>query len=282
MKHVATRAGLLCLLLSLLFVACKKNWPGGVSQESGFPPYQSPIKKVNLYLPETGQLYVTRAYTYDENLRLETISITEHLSSSFTTTYKLMYSGQNRLDSLIGTDSMMMPPTIYYNYDAVGLKEITIGKGDSQQGKVDILRPPYPIRWAETPQYVFQPVSFGQILFYIDSAQNVTRQAASIGDYYLEGEWLFSYSNYASPEYGVMKKAYLMEIDHIIPMFNTDYRGIDVVSPKLPEKIKQRIYDTPFEQSGDFSFGTDNHLRVTKAYQKKDGVYKLVRAYEYY
>jgi hypothetical protein len=281
MKQVATRAGLLCLLLSLMFVACKKNWPGGGGQE-GFPPFQSPIKKVTLYSLETGALYATRAYTYDEHLRLETISYTEYSSNlPHITTYRLQYSGQNRLDALVGTDSMNMPPTIYYQYDTAGLKRIVIGT--EEMGKIDILRPPYAVNWAETPQYVVQPVTWGHIIFYIDGVnKNITRQAASLGDYWLESEHLYRYSKLVNPEYGVMKKAALMEIGMVFNLFSVAYTGIDVVSPMLPENISQRIYDTPFESGGHFTFDADHHQRVTKTYQEVDGVNKLIRAYEYY
>lgn len=275
MKHFATRASLLCLLLSLMFVACKKNLPGGVN-EGGFPPFKSPIKKVSLYSAETGALYGTREYTYDDNLRLETITRTE---GSFVISYKLMYSGNNRLDSLVGTDSMNMPPTVYYQYDHAGIKQIIFGQEET--GKAEFLRPPYPINWDPQPQQVVKPVSWGYVLDYTDSAQNITRQAAALGEY-LESEHFFTYGNVVNPEYEVIKQAYLAEVNMISNAFLLASTGIDVASPKLPLQIKKRVYDTPVVEAGTFSFGTDNHLRVIKAYEVVNGVSKLVRTYEYY
>ncbi len=275
MKHYATRASLLCLLLSLTFVACKKHLPGGVN-EGGFPPFKSPLKKVSLYSPETGALYATREYTYDDNLRLETISSWE---GSFTLTYKLMYSGNNRLDSLVGIDSMNMPPTVYYQYDTAGIKYIIFGQ--EEIGKAEFLRPPYPFNWDPRPQQVVKPVSYGYILDYTDSVQNITRQAAALGEY-LESEHFFSYSNVVNPEYEVLKQTHLAALHMISNAFILFSNGIDVASPMLPAKIKKRVYDTPVVDAGAFSFGTDNHLRVIKTFEVVDGVSKLVRTYEYY
>jgi len=275
MKHFARRASLLCLLLSLMFVACKKNLPGGVN-EGGFPPFKSPLKKVSLYSAETGTLYGTREYTYDDNLRLETVSCTQ---GSFPLIYKLMYSGNDRLDSLVGIDSMNMPPTVYYQYDAEGIKNIIFGT--EEIGKAEFLRSPYPINWDPKPQQVVKPVSYGYILDYTDSTQNITRQAAALGEY-LESEHFFAYGNVVNPEYEVIKKAYLAEVNLISSAFLLASTGIDVASPKLPAQIKKRVYDTPVVEAGTFSYGTDNHLRVTKAYEVVNGVSKLVRTYEYY